>query len=330
MFRKKKKWRPWNIFKFGESECYVVSGVIKGSKQCSGYRRLIYEDAQRWRACYDFRNPEHSIWYPENNDDLCISLMFKHENEAVGFLGQLATYYANSKFKFGVTFEDEPVMASLTARELTDLRHVFITHYKPDFSDSPSNSRDCSICNSDAAETAYGGEPEKGLRSLEDLSKLAHEETIYKCHIAGQTPHPDFKHDADNVIYGSHLFHAYFDGDGKRPPREANVNWGIAPKLLLEFLDAEPEPIYVAGKPYWLISVKVVFRHPEAARAMDGKWREGSKELNELETSTYFYSQSASQARKLLRIKEFETRRRWRHCDGESVDFSEEFVVDSL
>jgi len=284
---------------------------------------LIYEDGQRWRACYDLRNPDHSIWYPEESNDLCISLMFKQEADALGFIGQLANYKAYNKFKNGVTFESEPVVTSLTAQQTPQLRHVYITDYHQTASDSPQNSRDDSICTSEV--TVNDGATEKGLRSLEDLSQLAPRESINKCHIAAQTPYPLFRYDRDNIVFGSHLFHDYFDGDGKRPPLGAGVDWGTAPELFLEFLEAGEEQFF-EGKKYWKVCVNVIFRLPAIARAMDGRWRDGSTSESELETGTYFYTQNVNVVERYLRIKAFETRRRWRHCDGEEVDFTEVYA----
>ena len=79
------------------------------SKSCSGCRRLIFDDGQRTRACYDFRNPGHSIWYPDESNDLHISLLFKKGGDALNFIGQLANYQTFKRFRFGLTFEREPV-----------------------------------------------------------------------------------------------------------------------------------------------------------------------------------------------------------------------------
>ena len=61
---------------------------------------------------------------------------------------------------------------------------------------------------------------------------------------------------------------------------------------------------------------------------MDGRWRDGSSTESELETGTYFYTQNVVAVEKYLRIKAFETKRRWRHCDSEEVDFTEQYNID--
>ena len=250
--------------------------------------------------------------------------MFKQEADALGFIGQLANYQAYNKFRNGIDFQREPAVTPLTAQQMAQLKHVYVVDYSPGDSDSPQNSRDCTICGSEVTSNG-GGDTEKGLRSLEDLSKLAPRETINRCHIAAQTPYPQFKNDPDNIVYGSHLFHDYFDGDGKKPPPGAGVDWGIAPELLLEFLEAGNEQ-YFLGQKYVMVLVNVVFRRADVAKAMDGKWRDGSTAESELVTRTYFYTKNVGVVERYLRIKAFETRRRWKHCDGEEVDFTEEYI----
>ena len=116
MVAQKRKWSIRNIFSFSApdndtqpSYCYLVAGRIINSKSCSGCRRLIFDDGQRTRACYDFRNPGHSIWYPDESNDLHISLLFKKGGDALNFIGQLTNYQAFKRFRFGLTFEREPV-----------------------------------------------------------------------------------------------------------------------------------------------------------------------------------------------------------------------------
>ena len=283
----------------------------------------MFDDGQRSRACYDFRNPGHSIWYPDESNDLLISLLFKKEGDALNFIGQLANYQASKRFRFGLRFVREPVSISMSAQQMTQLQHILITDYKQDDSNSPANSH---YDSNQSEETSFDGfNPDKRLRSLEDLSRLAHLETIFRCHIAPKAHYPDYKYNTDNILFGSHLFHAYFDGDGKNPPPEANIDWGTAPSLLVEFVEAGNE-LQSAGKTYVKIFVKVIFRDPLCAKAMDTKWREGYTVESELVTCTHFYAQNVDTVKACLRRKAFETRRRWAHCDGEIVDFTEEYM----
>lgn len=283
----------------------------------------MYDDAQRCRGCYDIRNAGHSILYPDESDDLRISLLFEKKEEALNFIGQLAYYQASKRFRFGLTFGREPVLFPMSAQQMTQLQHILITDYKRDDSNSPENSH---YDSNQSEETSFDGfNPDKSLRSLEDLSRLSHLETIYRCHIAPKAHYPDYRNKLDNILFGSHLFHSYFDGDGKNPPPEANIDWGTAPMLLLEFVEAGDELLQSAGKTYVKIFVKVIFRDPLCAKAMDTKWREGYTVESELVTCTHFYAQDVDTVKACLRRKAFETRRRWKHCDGEIVDFQDAF-----
>ena len=305
------------------SYCYLVSGRIIKSKLCSGYRRLMFDDGQRSHACYDFRNPGHSIWYPDESNDLHISLLFEEKEDALHFIGQLANYQVFKRFRFGLTFEREPLLISMSAQQMTQLQHILITDYIQVDSDSPANSYSDSIL---SEETSFDGfDPDKRFRSLEDFSQLAYRESIFRCHIAPKAHYPDYIDNTDNILFGSNLFHTYFDGDGKIPPPEANIDWGTPPNLLVEFVEARNE-LQIAGKTYVKIFVKVIFRDPLCAKAMDTKWREGYTVESELITCTHFYAQNVDTVKACLRRRAFETRRRWAHCDGEIVDFTEDYM----
>jgi hypothetical protein len=298
---------------------YGVSAKIIKSKKFSGYRRLIFELAQQFKGCYHPHHPDESIWYPNDTDDLHISLVFKTEDNAIGFLGQLSYYKTYSKFRSGIEFEREAIPLSCLSEVTTN--HVYIEDYKSEDSASPANSRDDTVCSSEV--TSNDNDTMKGLRSLEDLSQLAYGEMINRCHIAASTPYPEYRRDSDNIIYASHLFHDLFDGDGKRPSSGANVDWGVPPKLLLEFLEATDRPDFNNGEKIFRITVRVIFRDPEIAKSMDGRWRDGCEIESELVVRSYFYTQNVEKTKKFLSIKHFETSRRWRHCDGEEVDFTE-------
>ena len=300
---------------------YAVSGQIVESKKYSGNRKLIYEEAQHYKACYDPRmNQANSIWYEEESDDLHISLVFETKDNALGFIGQLSNFVANGRFRSDSVFQEEPI--PLLNNDFV-LKHVYFIHYKKSDSSSPNNSRTDNV--SDTVLTTNDTDPAKSLGSLEDLTQLMKKEMIAKCHIACKAHYSEYKNDPNNIIYGSHAFHDYFDGDGKKPPPGANPGWGVMPELRLTFIDAE-DPKYISGILCSRINVDVTFRDPAVAKAMEGRWRSGSYFRDELTTRTFFYSRDRVAVAKYLRIKDFETTRRWRHADGEDVDFEETFI----
>jgi hypothetical protein len=280
----------------------------------------MFQEAQNFNACYDIRNPEQSIWYPEESDALHVSLMFASESDARHFIAQMASYKVYNKFRGGIDFQRELTVINVQNRN--DCRFVLITDYDPGASSSPVNSLDNSIHFSEV--TSNNDEPEKGLRSVEDLRHLKVKETLYKCHIASRSHYPLFTNDPNNLLFASHLFHGYFDGDGKRPPLGAGPNWGIAPELALKFIEVGPTQTF--DRQQWsMIIVHAIFRDGEVARAMEGKWRDGSEFVGELVVRTYFYSQDPEATVRYLKAKYYETDKRWRHCNCEEVDFSEQW-----
>lgn len=280
----------------------------------------MFQEAQTFRAYYDIRNPQQTIWYPEGIDDLHVSLMFASESDAHDFIAQMANYKVSQKFRGGINIQEE--LTAINVQNRSACQPVFITHYDSTTSSSPANSLDSSIHFSEV--TSNNDEPEKGLRSVEDLRQLKPKETLNKCHIASRAHYPRFKNDPNNLLFGSHLFHGYFDGDGKRPPLEADPYWGVPPELALKFI--EVGSIQAFDRQQWsMIIVHAIFRDSEVARAMDGRWRDGSEIVDELVVRTYFYSQDPEATVRYLKVKYYETEKRWRHCNCEDVDFSEEW-----
>mmetsp|Transcript_7874 Transcript_7874/g.8349 ORF Transcript_7874/g.8349 Transcript_7874/m.8349 type:complete len:292 (-) Transcript_7874:282-1157(-) len=278
----------------------------------------MFQEAQNFRAYYDIQNPEQSIWYPENSDDLHVSLMFASESDAHDFIAQMANYKVYEKFRGGINFEEE--LNVVMVANLSHCRLVLITHYDPSTSSSPANSHDNSIHHSEV--TSNNDEPEKGLRTVEDLHQLKFKEIIYKCHIASQAYYSEYKNDPNNILFASHLFHNYFDGDGKRPKAGADPEWGTPPELALKFIEVRSTQT-VDRQQYTKIIVHAIFRDIEGTRAMDGRWRDGTEFIDELTVCTYFYTKDVEATVKYLKIKYFETERCWRHCNCEEVDFNE-------
>lgn len=278
--------------------------------------------AQESSACFDVYEPSSSICYVDGGGDLTISLMFKKEEDAIKFVAQLANYEVYNKFRGGISYDREPTPVCLNGEQFSQVKHVLIVDYKHVLAvhSSPENSHVDSLCNS---EITNDQNPDKGFRSLENLTMLAPRETIYQCHIASVAHYKIYENDKNNIIYGSHLFHIYFDGDGKTPPLDSSPHWGRCPELALEFMSIDEVPYNTQGTQYRRVNVRVIFRDPAIARAMDHKWRDGTQMEGELSMISYFYTTDSDAVEKYLRIKYFETSRRWQHADGEEVDFEE-------
>jgi hypothetical protein len=136
-----------------------------------------------------------------------------------------------------------------------------------DESDSPANTRDDITSISEVAITIYQ------LRSLEDLSKLAKFESAYRCHIAPQAFYKEHKSDVCQTTSCMGPT-CSTSSDGKRRPAYASLSWGVLPRLKIQYDKTGPVR-------YHLIHFVVTFDDPEVARAMDGRWREGSSVIDD-------------------------------------------------
>ena len=293
----------------------IHGAIIQDAGKHSGYRKRIFQDAQDCQGFYDFRNNGMSIYYDEGSKDLKIRILFKLESNALVFLGRLAGYKVGGQFhnKCNIPF-DESIEVFESGESS---KAIFVTHYLKSDSTSPDNSRADTIS---STEITNAGSPEHALMSLENLSKLPKGDCVYRCHIAPQAYFKEYKDDSSNVIYGSHLFHRYFDGDSQRLP-EGNTNpcWGTAPQLAIEFIEGGEKKMF-SGVVYFQIHVFIRFRDPEIARAMDSSWREGFETPDELTVKSYYYGQDVDKARQFLEIKNGETQKRWLVLDCRAGD----------
>jgi uncharacterized protein (DUF1330 family) len=311
--RKKRRtsWYSWPWI-WGETSYFVVSAKIVDSETHSGYRKRIYQDACDYGAMYDIRGPNPSIWYPDNSNDLHVSLMFDDKTSAHKFLNCLIKYnmgaFSLMKGKLVVCKEVEEL------HSWQEGAHVHCDDYKFEDSDSPSNTfHDIQS----ASMVLNSGDPLHAMRSLEKIHELAPAETLLKCHIAPQAFYKDYIKDKDNIIFGSFLFHLYFDGDGKRRPPEANLDWGIPPRFKIEFDQLDGEELYL-GTIYYKIYVRMTFQDPNIAQAMAGHWREGTQSIGDLQFRSFFYTKNVEICMKYISLKKYETELRWGELDLET------------
>ena len=288
-------------------KCFKVEATIAGCRIRSGFRKLVYERASLCHAIYNV--PEYeSIWYKENSDDLGIILMFKSETDALRFICWLSELKASPQMYDNVLFVEEPDVNDLPL----STRHVFVSHYNKGDSTSPTNSRADTL--SQCSEIPNDMDPHKAFRSVEDLSKLAKGDVLYKCHIAPKAFFTDYIHDLDNIIHASHLFHNYFDGDGKRRPWGKPASWGRPPELWIQYLSAGGREMF-SGVSYYQINVCIHFRDPEMARFMESTFRPGTIVDGDLRFITWFYSSNAANTEMYLGLKKRETQNRWKVAD---------------
>lgn len=270
----------------------------------SGYRKRIYEDAQQYCACYDVRDPSCSIWYPDDSKDLHIKLLFPSEEKAHNFIGCLVNYNEGHTLLKGF-IEVQKNIGEFSSE--IKAPYIFKDEYVFEASESPENTREGILSTS---EVSIASNPVYQMRSVEDLSKFIRHEKAEKCHIAPLAFFPQYDNDPDNFIYESHLFHKFFDGDGKRRPDHAHITWGDSPKLMLQY-DATGSYHIFQGVRYHMIFVLIIFEEAEVARGMAGRWREGTTVVDDLTFRSFFYTTNVDRAIQYLAIKQNETEVRW-------------------
>lgn len=233
------------------------------------------------------------------------SLLFKSEDNAHTFQNKLLARLEHSFKKMSVNLNK-----TIEVFETTTAVARFV--YKDDYKKADSTSPDNSVHGFYITEVPNIDDPLRSLRSLEKLTLIPRKETIYACHIA---PKAYYKGrcatDPDNFLYESHRFHVYFDGDGKRRPRGANLDWGTPPELWIEYVRAVPNATVVNGVPYHEVIVDIMFREVEEANSMRGLWKEGTEDIGDIGFRSSFFTTNAVKVRKYLELKKRETRIRW-------------------
>ena len=225
----------------------------------------------------------------------------------------------NVNFEINEILDTEPLVHPV--------QYVYLHHYDKSHSSSPDNSRADTM--SKTSEVTNDFEPDKALRSLEDLTKLPKGDVVYKCHIAPQAFFKEFDGDKDNLIFGSHLFHTYFDGDGKRRPKGKPATWGRSPELWIETLSHGNREMF-NGNVYFKINVRIHFRDPEMARAMQWCFRPGTVTDGDTSFTTYFYSSHPGNTIKYLGLKKAETQHRWKVAADMKTEVEDDQEVQVL
>jgi len=265
----------------------------------------MYEDASTYGALYDIRAPQPSIYYPTGSDDLHISLMFERKQDAHKYMNCLLEYKISPMSMLKEKLEVEKNVVAISSAQ----EGVFVHRddYHAEDSDSPSNTWD-DVKSPTEIPITY--DPLQQMRSLENLSLMPPGDTLYKCYIAPQAYYEEYIKDKDNIILGSHLFHKYFDGDGKRRPAGSSLDWGTPPRFKIQFHEIGNSFLY-QGTRYYQVFVKCEFQDPSMARAMEGRWREETRTIGDLTFLTFFYTSNIENCKKYLELKQRETEIRW-------------------
>lgn len=239
--------------------------------------------------------------------------MFRSDENASRFWNCLAMYNTSDNLlKKHVRLSPEIEHMTCDQRG----RFVRVSDYQFADTESPASTHEDVRS---ATEVTNTWSPLHEMRSLENIRKVPAGDTLYQCHIAPQAFYEQFKNDPDNTIFGEHLFHTYFDGDGKRRPSGASLDWGRPPRFKMEFESVGPELQY-NGTRYFRINVVMYFPDPNMAKEMEWRWREGTFFENwgdGQKVHSFFYATNAEKCRQYIDIRQQETERRWGLIDDE-------------
>jgi hypothetical protein len=285
-----------------------VSGYVFVARLKSGFRKMVYDDAVDTHACHDFRlELASTIYYKEGSDsNLYFSLLFESQALAHAFQTKLLTRLNHPFKKMKITFNNNKIIEKIETT--TAATYVYPDDYKKAESTSPDNS----VHGFSVTELPNIDDPLRSLRSLEKLTLIPPMETIYGCHIAPKAFYTGAcARDPDNILYESHRFHAYFDGDGKRRPRGQALDWGKAPELWIDYVRSVPNATTVGGVRYHEVFVNVMFRRADVADSMRGLWKDGTEDVGDNGFRSSFFTTNVVKVKKYLKLKKRETRIRW-------------------
>lgn len=273
---------------------------------------MVYDDAVESHAYHDFRldGIARTIYYKEEagDNDLYFSLLFETRANAHTFQNKLLSREGHPFKKMSTNFNNNKDIEVIETTPELVMRFVYKDDYKKADSASPDNSTQ----GLSTTELPNIDDPLRSLRSLEKLTLIPRKDTIFACHIAPKAFYKGLcARDPDNILYESHRFHVYFDGDGKRRPRGACLDWGKPPELWIDFVSAGSDTTLVHGVRYYEVIVNIMFRSEEEANSMRGLWKDGTEDIGDIGFRNSFFTTNVAKAKKYLDLKKRETRIRW-------------------
>lgn len=247
---------------------------------------------------------EASIRYEGNN--LHVNLLFESKKDAHSFQNALLEFKESRFAGHEIISVDEVVIELLISSDIKLVR-VFHHHYDTSTSESPPclTLADIASVSSDSTEAEFGVDPERFLRSLEDLKLITPETSLYRCHIAPKGRYPKFKGEEDNIIYATWDFHNHFDG---------LHNVSKEPEIAVQFESfGEEEDVFVNQQVFRRrkLFVLLEYRKEHIAAWMAMRLKEGSEILTPLMQKSFLYVKDVEKSKRFLEIKYEETIETW-------------------
>ena len=288
---------------------FEVNAVIKECKLCKGYRATVFKCAQDNCAFYSSENKDDSIFYEVDSNDLKIRLWFQKEQLAFNFQNALDGFWFEHP-TLGSKIEVEEAVKTAKVGSSTLTRVLFKHYNTADNEDSPEVSlyHTMNVRSSHSSSLlTTSAEPQKAIQSLEDLT-IFKGLKCYKMHLVSQTVKKYAKH-PDNCIYGSWIFHQYFDS------LNAVSNY---PEIAVKYESAEnPESLNLGGT--WekrtKVNVTIEFIDEDIARLISQYLKKDGTQAvpyDNLKFHSFLYAHDAVKMKYFLDCKYNETTKIWR------------------
>jgi hypothetical protein len=281
----------------------MVSAQINDSKHSKGYRATIFKCAQDCKAHYSLEGKNKSIFYDEGSTDLKICLLFHSVESAQDFQNNLSNFqFQHPSFGSKIVLDENIKEVDV---EILPNR-VFYSHYQAGDTDSPPFLTLNDILSSHSTSLlSNNGNPELALQSLEDLAKFKYLK-CFKCHIVPATVKEHSKN-PDNIIYGSWMFHQYFD---------ALNTENLYPELAVKFDSVAGEEELEIRDKYekrWRINVLIEFRDEDIAATVSAYFKAGTQRIQNdpLKYKSFLYARDSNQMKYFLDCKYSDTTTKW-------------------
>lgn len=265
------------------SQYFEIRASLSNSRATAGYRATIFKCAQDSLAYFPATDSNKAIWYEGESMDLSVRLWFKSERDAMEFQNKLLNFQLVHPTFFSALSVDENVYE---IRADVSLQRVMYKHYKSsDNDESPVMSLNDLKLNSDKTTVLdFASDPSRALQSLENPNALIALK-LYRCHLIPKTV-KKYKDDPDNVIYGTWVFHQYFDGLNTEGEHEY-------PQLAVQFERAEERAEVDVGNGHfeWRQKIWVIihFEDEDICTFMQSFLKPGSEKLDNLKWRSFLY-----------------------------------------
>jgi hypothetical protein len=249
-----------------------------------------------------------SIYYEGDSEHMSINLLFKQEHDACAFQNALAD------FKFTHPTFGQHITVNKDVKEVflgDQSSRVFYVDYDSSANaDSPALSlADIKHVLSSGSDSSVPYDPLKALQSLEDITILPGTK-YYWCHLVSRKE-KDVKSNPNNCIWGSWIFHQYFDA---LCVQEVGVPL-IAVRYVSTSRRAEDLPAGDKVVSRHKVSVEVVFNDSDVGRnaslLFQSFMKHGTRQKSDVIYESFLFPPNPDEMAEFLGIKYEATMKAW-------------------